>query len=303
MRRSLVALVFVFCIALMASQARASTPITGCMAITTSGDYTLDSLTVPATDYSYPSCISIIGVSNVNIDLMGHRSYFRMTSAPSFFTGYVFWVENSNNVVIRNGNFTVANVVGSTCVGGIIITTSNAVTVENLQIDSDCSPVQISQSTNTVMDRIKGVTDDASVYGMTNFQSNYTTIENCVLTKAYSFPTYTANYSTIFNGGNGNMGLVVCNSSYEEIFFYGNTTPVAYTESSTCAVASCGVKDCSIYSGDNTLLGFFQSTLCGLYNFIACIGNPMTYIMLFGMLAVFIISIFGLLAYILTRRD
>jgi len=57
-------------------------------------------------------------------------------------------------------------------------------------------------------------------------------------------------------------------------------------------------KDCSIY-GEETLINFFQGTMCGLYNFIVAVGEPQLLTMFYAILALLIVSLFAFMAYIL----
>lgn len=66
-------------------------------------------------------------------------------------------------------------------------------------------------------------------------------------------------------------------------------------------LAQCeGQKDCSIYDETLSLITFFQATLCGVYNFLVCIGPPMVVSIFLGVLAMLIVALFGLMAYILS---
>lgn len=61
-------------------------------------------------------------------------------------------------------------------------------------------------------------------------------------------------------------------------------------------------KDCSIY-GEETLINFFQGAMCGLYNFIVAVGPPQIVTTFYIILALLIVSLFALMAYILSAGE
>jgi len=71
---------------------------------------------------------------------------------------------------------------------------------------------------------------------------------------------------------------------------------------SSAALAECStLKDCSAYDV-NTTTGLINSTICGIYNFFACIGSPLMMFVFMVLGATIIASVFGLAYYILSKR-
>lgn len=68
----------------------------------------------------------------------------------------------------------------------------------------------------------------------------------------------------------------------------------------TPVLAQCpNEKDCSAISSES-LTGFFQATLCGLFNFLTCVSNAHLSTLFYGIVGILIVSFFGFVAYLLS---
>lgn len=105
-------------------------------------------------------------------------------------------------------------------------------------------------------------------------------------------------YSDTCTNGDGDSFCDVAFVSDSQYPSQGMIDAYPLSKSSGCMAS----KDCSIYSG-NSWMDFFGATMCGLYNFLTCIGPPYMFIIFASIGALLIISAFGLLAYVVSKRN